>query len=112
MSVVEANIELTEAACERVRSVLDAEGKTALRISLNEAGCSGLEYILDYADSPQEGDLVKSLGGFQIFVDKADYEKAMQGLIIDFQQDMLSSAFVFNNPNKTGECGCGKSFTV
>jgi iron-sulfur cluster assembly protein len=112
MGAMKTDIELTEAACERVRAVLRSEGKPALRISLNEAGCSGLEYVLDYADAPHEGDLVKSLDGFQLFVDKADYDKAMQGLIIDFQQDMLSSAFVFNNPNKKGECGCGMSFTV
>jgi len=112
MSSVEANIELTEAACERVRSVLATEGKPALRISLNEAGCSGLEYVLDYADSPHEKDLVKQFDGFQVFVDGSAYEKALVGLQIDFQQDMLSSAFVFHNPNKKGECGCGASFTI
>jgi len=107
-----ADIELTEAACERVRSVLSTEGKPALRISLNEAGCSGLEYVLDYADSPRDGDLVKQFDGFQIFVDGSSYDKALAGLKVDFQQDMLSSAFVFNNPNKKGECGCGASFTI
>ncbi len=106
------DIELTEAACERVRGVLSAEGKPALRISLNEAGCSGLEYVLDYADSPLDGDLVKQFDGFQVFVDGRSYDKALAGLKVDFQQDMLSSAFVFNNPNKKGECGCGASFTI
>ncbi|HKI60156.1 MAG TPA: iron-sulfur cluster assembly accessory protein [Mariprofundaceae bacterium] len=112
MSSDQADIELTEAACERVRSVLAAEGKPALRISLNEAGCSGLEYVLDYADLPRDGDLVKQFDGFQVFVDGSSYEKALVGLKVDFQQDMLSSAFVFHNPNKQGECGCGASFTI
>lgn len=112
MSLVQADIELTEAACERVRSVLAAEGKPALRISLSEAGCSGLEYVLDYADLPREGDLVKQFDGFQLFVDSNSYERALAGLKVDFQQDVLSSAFVFHNPNQKGECGCGASFTV
>jgi iron-sulfur cluster assembly protein len=112
MSSLQADIELTEAACERVRSVLAAEGKAALRISLNEAGCSGLEYVLDYADSPRDEDLVTQFEGFQLFVDASSYEKALAGLKVDFQQDMLSSAFVFHNPNKRGECGCGASFTI
>lgn len=111
-SPVRPDIELTEAACERVRSVLLNENKRALRISLSEAGCSGLEYVLDYADSPLENDLVAEFEGFQLFVDSASYEQALTGLKIDFQQDMLSSAFVFHNPNKKGECGCGISFTV
>ncbi len=106
------DIQLTDAACERFRSVLSDEGKSAVRLSLREAGCSGLEYVFDYADRPEAGDVVVPFDGFDLFVDQDDYDKAMQGLIIDFQQDMLSSGFVFQNPNKTGECGCGKSFTV
>jgi len=111
-SMVKPEIELTDAACERIRSVLKAEGRQALRISLNEAGCSGLEYVLDYADSPSAGDLVAEFDGFQLFVDAEAYQKALIGLKIDFQQDLLSSAFVFHNPNKQGECGCGASFTL
>jgi len=106
------DIELTEAASERIRTVLMKEGKQALRISLNEAGCSGLEYVLNYADHPSEGDLISEQSGFQLFVDSDDYQKALAGLQVDFQKDMLSSAFVFNNPNKRGECGCGASFTL
>jgi len=108
----ELDIQLTDAACARIRSSLAEEGKAAVRLSLREAGCSGLEYVFGYSDAPESGDAVIEFDGFNLFVDRADYDKAMQGLVIDFQQDMLSSAFVFNNPNKTGECGCGKSFTV
>ncbi|MDT8375524.1 MAG: iron-sulfur cluster assembly accessory protein [Mariprofundaceae bacterium] len=110
--LAEPDIELTEAACERIRSVLKAEGKQALRISLSEAGCSGLEYVLDYADLPADDDLVAEHEGFRLFVDADAYQKALIGLKIDFQQDMLSAAFVFHNPNKQGECGCGASFTL
>jgi iron-sulfur cluster assembly protein len=112
MSQITADIELTEAACQRVRSVLQSEGKKALRISVSKAGCSGLEYVLDYADVPLKNDLIADFDGFQLFADSDSYEKALAGLRIDFQQDMLSAAFVFNNPNKKGECGCGVSFTV
>lgn len=112
MKPARPDIELTEAARERVRALLLKEKKRALRISLNEAGCSGLEYVLDYADLPLENDLIAEFEGFKLFVDAASYEQALTGLKIDFQQDMLSAAFVFDNPNKKGECGCGISFTV
>lgn len=107
-----ADIQLTDAACERIRSSLADEGKPAVRLSLREAGCSGLEYVFGYADAPEENDLVSEFEGFRLFIDADAYNKALKGVTIDFQQDMLSAAFVFNNPNKTGECGCGKSFTV
>jgi iron-sulfur cluster assembly protein len=110
--ISEPDIELTEAACERIRSVLKTEGKQALRISLSEAGCSGLEYVLDYADLPAKDDIVADHDGFQLFVDSDAYQKALIGLKIDFQQDVLSAAFVFHNPNQQGECGCGASFSV
>lgn len=107
-----ADIELTDAARDRVRKMLQAEGKHALRISVKAAGCSGLEYVLDYADTPSDGDLIAEFEDFRLFADSASYGKALAGLKIDFQQDMLSAAFVFNNPNKKGECGCGVSFTI
>jgi len=105
-------IELTDAACERVRTLLNEAGKNAIRLSLKEAGCSGLEYVFDFADEPGKDDLQVRFEGFTLLVDADDYEKALKGVRIDYQQDLLSAAFVFENPNKTGECGCGKSFTI
>lgn len=79
---------------------------------MREAGCSGLEYVMDYADAPSDGDYVKKIDDIAVFVDADSYERALAGLTIDYQQDALSSGFVFGNPNKKGECGCGASFTV
>ncbi|OIO66661.1 MAG: iron-sulfur cluster assembly protein IscA [Zetaproteobacteria bacterium CG_4_9_14_3_um_filter_49_83] len=106
------NIQLTEPAVNRLRQELTKAGMHAVRLSLKEAGCSGLEYVFDFTLEGQEGDLCESFDGFQLFVDPESYSKALDGLMIDFQTDLLSSSFVFNNPNKKGECGCGISFTV
>ena len=107
-----ADITLTPAAIAQFKKKLNEADKHAVRLSLREAGCSGLEYVLDYEDQSMPGDLSAEFDGITIYVAGEFYEKAIKGLEIDFQQDMLSSAFVFNNPHKKGECGCGKSFTV
>ena len=106
------HIELTDAAVARMREQVNAAGKSGVRLAVKEAGCSGLEYVVDFCDAAEAGDHVLEFDGFSLFVDDASYQKALAGLVIDFQQDALSSAFVFQNPNKKGECGCGMSFTV
>ena len=108
----QVNIELTAAAIARVKNILAAEHKSGLRLAVRPAGCSGLEYVMETADAAQDGDLVKSFDGFDLYVDAESYTTALTGLHLDFQQDALSSAFVYNNPNQKGACGCGESFSV
>jgi len=105
-------ITLTEAAEHQMAHVLQQVAKKAIRLSVRKAGCSGLEYVMDDVNEPEESDLILTFDTFSLFVDATSYEKALQGLQIDYQKDALSSAFVYHNPNKKGECGCGISFTV
>jgi len=107
-----ADIRLTDAARQRMQRQTADKGVAGIRLGVRPAGCSGLEYVVDFCDAPEAGDHVLDFDGFSLFVDAESYEKALTGLVIDFEQDALSSAFVFRNPNKKGECGCGVSFTV
>lgn len=106
------DIELTASAVARVKQILDSEHKSSLRLAVKEAGCSGLEYVMEAVEERSDSDLVKSFDGFDLLVDPGSYEKALKGLQLDFQKDVMSSAFVYNNPNQKGECGCGISFSV
>jgi len=106
------DISLSDAACEQLKKALAEAGKKALHLSVREAGCSGLEYVMDYADTPLDSDLVREYDDFYLYVDKDSYAKALAGVEVDYQKDVLSSAFVYRNPNKKGECGCGVSFTI
>ncbi|HCS13460.1 MAG: iron-sulfur cluster assembly protein IscA [Zetaproteobacteria bacterium CG06_land_8_20_14_3_00_59_53] len=106
------DIQLTDAAVNRMRQQAQDKGVAGIRLSLREAGCSGLEYVVDFCDAPVAGDHVLPFDGFSLFVDAESYVRALTGLVVDFEQDLMSSAFVFRNPNKKGECGCGVSFTV
>ena len=105
-------VTISEPAGQRMRELQAAEPGRVLRLSVRPAGCSGLEYVMDFADSPAEDDLRIDGDGYCLYVDRESYGKALHGLTIDFQRDLLSAAFVYLNPNKKGECGCGASFSV
>ena len=104
---------LTERAAERVRVILGERGKPSagLRVGIDEKGCSGLAYKIEYADKASPLDQVVTDKGVTIFVES----RAIMFLIgseMDYVTDTLQSGFVFNNPNAKGSCGCGESFHV
>ena len=105
-------ITLTEAAAGRVREYLSARGYgEGLRLGVKTTGCSGLAYVVDYADKIDEKDCIHSSQGVNVIVD-SDSMKYLDGTEIDYQVDGLSAVFKFKNPNAQDECGCGESFTV
>ncbi len=106
------SITLTQSAADRVRRQLaQKEGFVGLKLSVKNSGCSGLAYVLDYAESASDDDSVFESNGVKVIVndDHLDY---LNGTEIDYVEDGLSSVFHFRNPNVTEECGCGESFTV
>ena len=105
-------ITLTEAAAGRVREYLSERGYgEGLRLGVKTTGCSGLAYVVDYADKIDEKDSIHSSQGVNVIVD-SDSMKYLDGTEIDYQVDGLSAVFKFKNPNSKDECGCGESFTV
>ena len=104
-------IRLTEAAVERVRGFLEREGGLGLRIDVRRTGCSGWAYDVGLAEEIAESDHSFEQDGLRIVVS----DKAMPmvaGTTVDFVHEGLVREFRFRNPNVTGECGCGESFTV
>lgn len=105
-------ISLTESAAERVRSYLVARGSgIGLRVGVKKTGCNGFAYVINYADEIDDGDVVFEQRGVKIVVDETSLE-LIDGTEVDFVKEGLNEAFRFRNPNVTGECGCGESFSV
>lgn len=106
-------VQLSDAAIKRVLSYMTTQGDCkAVRLSVKKTGCSGLSYVIDYVKAPQAFDIVLPLTDeCVICVDKASYPY-LKGIHIDYVKQGLNQKFVFNNPNQTGQCGCGESFTV
>jgi iron-sulfur cluster assembly protein len=106
------NIQLTPAARERMQNFLAAKpGAAGVRFGVRKTGCSGYAYVVDIADRIDEGDRVVEQDGVKLVIDRKSLP-FVDGTEIDFARSGLNASFVFRNPNVTGECGCGESFTV
>jgi iron-sulfur cluster assembly protein len=105
-------ISLTQSAAERIRSRIASRGRgLGLRLGIKASGCSGYSYVVDYADEVRPDDLVFDTSGVKVYVDPASLA-AIDGTRIDLVRQGLNESFRFENPNSSGECGCGESFTV
>lgn len=106
------SIQITDAARVRMQDFLAKRPEAVgVRFGIKRTGCSGFGYTVDLADAVAENDAVFEHDGLRLVVDR----KALpfvDGTQIDFQRHGLNASFVFHNPNATGECGCGESFTV
>ena len=105
-------ISLTQPAADRVRNHLKVRGKgIGLRLGIKQTGCNGFAYVVNYADSVEEDDIVFEDHGIKVVVDPTSLE-LIDGTQVDFVKEGLNEAFSFRNPNVTGECGCGESFSI
>jgi len=86
----------------------DAAG---IRLGVREGGCNGMAYSMDFADEVGPGDEVMELDGVSILIDPMS-TMYLVGTEMDFVEEKLGATFVFRNPNETGRCGCGESFSV
>jgi len=107
----ESGISLTESAIERVRAFLEREGGVGLRIDIRRTGCSGYAYDVGLAHELEASDHIFEQNGLKIVV-SAKAMPMVAGTTVDFVNEGLTREFCFRNPNVTGECGCGESFTV
>jgi len=105
-------VTLTERAAQRVKDFIQNRGSgQGLRLGVKTTGCSGMAYVLEFAEAAGEGDQIFESQGVKIFVD-AKSLLYLDGTELDFAKEGLNEGFKFNNPNEKNTCGCGESFTV
>lgn len=109
-----AGINMTATAVAEVRRYMDeneVSDTAGLRVGVLPGGCSGFQYGLNIEEEPAEDDLVVETNGMRLFVDPFSMQY-LTGTEIDYVTTFQGSGFTFNNPNSSGGCGCGSSFTV
>jgi iron-sulfur cluster assembly protein len=105
-------ITLTESAAAQITKQLDKRGSgIGLKLGVKKSGCSGFAYILDYADTINAEQTAFEQFGVTVIVEKSDLH-ILKGIELDYRREGINAAFKFNNPNVTGTCGCGESFSV
>ncbi len=105
-------ITLTPTAANRVAEFLKNRGKgEGLRLGVKPSGCSGMAYVIEFADTIEDTDVTFVDHGVTVIVDNKSLIY-LDGTELDFTKEGLNEGFKFNNPNVDAECGCGESFTV
>jgi len=106
-------LKLTDDAVRQVKRLLARDGRDGygLRIAVADGGCSGYSYRLDFEKEPNPQDVVQEVDGVKVYVDRAS-APYLSGTVIDFVPGLYGGGFKFTNPNATGTCGCGTSFSV
>src|SRR5262245_2773614 len=107
-----AMIQISETAARKIRSLMAKQGidEGGLRVGVKGGGCSGLSYTFAWEKQARTGDEVfEGPEGAKIFVDKKSL-LYLNGTVLDYDTNLISKGFVFNNPNAKSTCGCGSSF--
>lgn len=105
-------ITLTESAASRVKRFLENRGGgIGLRLGVKTTGCSGMAYVLEYADTLEADDVVFEDHGVKVIVNPRSLVY-LDGTELDYTREGLNEGFRFNNPNVKDLCGCGESFNV
>jgi iron-sulfur cluster assembly protein len=108
-----AAVLLTPTADARIAKLMGEApgGAIGVKLSTPRRGCSGLAYSVDYVTEADAFDERIETPGGTFFIDGASV-LYLVGSTMDWQEDDFTAGFVFDNPNATGNCGCGESFTV
>jgi iron-sulfur cluster assembly protein len=111
----EITLAVSPAAGTEIRKFMAAENVSpdvgGLRVAVQPGGCSGFKYSLLIEDAAADDDTVLQQDGYRIFVDPFSFQY-LNGVSIDYVTSMQGSGFTFKNPNSTGGCGCGSSFSA
>jgi iron-sulfur cluster assembly protein len=109
------NLSVSEPAAVEIKKFMSSEEglpeTSGLRVRVVPGGCSGFQYSLNIEENSRQGDFILDEKGVRLFVDmfSAQY---LNGVEIDYVTNVMGSGFTFKNPNATGSCGCGSSFTA
>jgi len=110
---VQANIEFSQSAADKVKALIAQEGDDTLRLRvfITGGGCNGFSYGFTFDDDVAEDDAVVERAGVSMVVDAMSYPY-LEGSQVDYVEDLSGSQFVVTNPNAASTCGCGNSFSI
>jgi iron-sulfur cluster assembly protein len=103
---------MSESAAIKINAIMAKQGKVQfLRVAVDGGGCSGFQYNFDFADAPNEDDLILERDGARILIDEISQE-FLKDSEIDYVNELIGAAFKIHNPNAKSSCGCGTSFSL
>jgi len=106
-------LQVTERAVSKVKELLATEKREGygLRVAIHGGGCSGFQYGLTFDNAEKPNDEILEFEGLRVYVD-AMSGMYLDGVRIDYIESLEGAGFKIDNPNSSGSCGCGNSFSV
>ncbi len=106
-------VQITENAGTQVKKLLERDGRDGLylRLAVRGGGCSGFMYALEFEITPADEDKVIEMEGVRVLLDPKS-KILLSDIILDWYDGLDGSGWRWNNPNATGTCGCGESFSI
>lgn len=107
-------IQVTEKAAARIRQILaksEEQETGGLRLAVQGGGCSGFSYVFKIEPRERPTDQIFGADGAKVMIDPKSLA-FLDGLTLDYQESLMQSGFVINNPNAQKTCSCGTSFSV
>lgn len=103
---------ISQPAAQRLKDIQKEGNKASyLKIVIDPGGCSGFQYMLSLIHEPLKTDIIFTYDTVNIVTDEASLS-LMENMLIDYEENLMGSAFLMKNPNATSACGCGNSFSV
>ena len=104
---------VTTAAVVQLKKLIEMHDPHAagIRLGVREGGCNGKAYTMDFAKERDPMDEAMEVDGVTLLIDPMSVIYLV-GTEMDYVEEKLGATFVFRNPNETGRCGCGESFSV
>lgn len=107
-------ITVSEKAGEYIKALMEKEHHvpgTFVRVGVKGGGCSGLEYVMKFEATEEEGDQIFEDKGVKVVVQMKSL-LYLYGTELDYSDGLNGKGLYFNNPNATRTCSCGESFAV
>lgn len=110
--MTDVNVTLSASAAKQINLIMAKQGQDRyLRVAVEGGGCSGFQYKFDFADAPEEDDIVLERDGAKVLIDEVSLD-FLADSEIDYAHELIGSAFKIHNPNAVAACGCGTSFSM
>ena len=105
-------VTLSESAAVQINAIMAKQGSDRyMRVMVEGGGCSGFQYKFDFADAPNDDDIVIERNGAKVLIDDVSLG-FLENSEIDYVRELIGSAFKIHNPNAVAACGCGTSFSI
>ncbi|MDB9374501.1 HesB/IscA family protein [Nodularia sphaerocarpa] len=105
-------IHLSQAAISEIgRLQLKQQSNALLRLTIKQGGCSGWFYDMSFDETVKTDDRVFNSSGIKVVIDDESFNY-VNGLALDYSEDLMGGGFRFHNPQAIATCGCGNSFSI